>query len=198
MIAAKGGLERLRGDQEHHRARRARRALGPNAPSDTAETSTYLEYPNHVRVESTIRGTDVVQVFDGTRAWVKDPSGIHDVPERMVRDLQNALAARHDRVLLAAADGRVRVRRLPDVKDETGAVRHALEFSGDRSRSDGHVRRCRRPVSWRSRPTSPAAWGSRWSRRASATTATVDGVQIAFAASVRVGGEPVLERRSST
>ena len=55
VVAAKGGLERLRAVKSLVATTRAR-PLGPNAPTDTGGPSPIIEYPNHVRVESTIRG----------------------------------------------------------------------------------------------------------------------------------------------
>ena len=55
---------------------------------------------------------------------------MHDVPEQMVRDLEANLRRDTIAALLAAADGRLRVRLLLDAKDENGALRYALELSG--------------------------------------------------------------------
>jgi len=192
VIAAKGGVERLRAIKSLIVTTRAR-AIGQNAPSDPADSVTYIEYPSHVRVESKIRGTEVVQVFDGTRAWVKDPSGVHDVPERMLRDFQNALKRDTISILLAAIDGAIRVRRLPDVRDDTGTVRQALEFTATGlepmvmyvDSSTGMVTKQTYVAGGSGQPLVEEVFTDYRS---------VDGVQINFAASVRVGGEPALER----
>lgn len=192
MIEAKGGLERLRGVKSLVVTTRAR-ALGPNAPRDEADTVTTLEYPNHVRVESRVRGTSILQVFDGTRAWVRDPNGTHDVPDRMVRDFENGLRRDTIAVLLAAADGRVRIRRLPDSKDESGAVRQALEFSG--SDLDPIVMYVDPATGLVARQTYVAGgMGQPLVEELFSDYRAVDGVQFTFAASVRVGGQPAMER----
>lgn len=192
VIEAKGGLERLRAVRSLVVTTRAR-ALGPNAPTDTAETVTSIEYPSRVRVESTIRGTNVVQVYDGTRAWVRDPNGTHDVPERGVRDFQNGLRRDTINVLLAALDGRVRVRRLPDVKDDAGVVRPALEFSSaDLDPMVMYVD----PASGLVVKQTYVAGGMGQSlvEESFSDYRLVDGVQINHAATIRVGGQPALER----
>ena len=52
--------------QEHHGRRRRPPAVGRTRSSGTVETVTYLEYPNHVRVETKIAARRrSVQVFDG-------------------------------------------------------------------------------------------------------------------------------------
>ncbi len=192
VIAAKGGVERLRAVKSLVVTTRAR-ALGPNAPADTADTVTYIEYPNRVRVESKIRGTDVVQVYDGTRAWVRDPNGTHDVPERGVRDFQNGLRRDTINVLLAALDGRVRVRRLPDVKDDAGVVRPALEFSS--ADLEPMVMYIDPETGLVSKLTYVAGgMGQPLVEESFTDYREVNGVQITWAATVRVGGQPALER----
>jgi zinc protease len=195
LVRAKGGADRLRAIKSLVVTTTAR-ALGPDAPPDRAETVTYIEYPNHVRVESKIRGTDIVQVFDGTRAWVRDPNGVHDVPEPMVREFQNGLRRDTIALLLAALDGRVRVRRLPDVKDETGAVHQALEFSG--SDVEPLVMYADPATGLVTRQTYVAGgMGQPLIEERFSDYRLVDGVQVNFAASVRVGGNPALERTVS-
>ena len=192
VIAAKGGLERLRAVKSLVVTTRAR-ALGPNAPPDPADTVTYIEYPNHVRVESRIRGTDVIQVFDGSRGWVRDPNGTHDVPERMLRDFQNGLRRDTIAVLLAAADGTIRVRRLPDARDDAGVPQAALEFSA--SDLDPMVMYIDASTGLVSRQTYVAGgMGQPLVEERFSDYREADGVQITFAASVRVGGQPALER----
>lgn len=192
VIAGKGGLDRLRTVKNLVVTTRAR-ALGPNAPPDAAETVTYIEYPGRVRVESKIRGTDVVQVFDGTRAWVRDPNGTHDVPERMIDDFRNGLRRDTISVLLGAVDRRVRVRRLPDVKDDEGVVRQALEFSG--ADLEPLVMYIDRATGLVTKQTYVAGgMGRAVVEEIYSDYRSVDGVQINFAARVRVGGEPALER----
>lgn len=192
IVAAKGGAERLRAVKSLIVTTRAT-AVGPNGPAEPADTVTYIEYPNHVRVESTIRGTEVVQVFDGTRAWVRDPNGVHDVPERGVRDFQNGLRRDTISVLLAALDGRVRVRRLPDVKDETGALREALELSS--ADLEPMVMYADPATGLVTKQTYVAGgMGQPLVEERFRDYRLVDGIQINFAASVRVGGEAALER----
>jgi len=89
------------------------------------ETTNYIQYPDRFRVEA----PDLVQGYDGSRAWMKDRSGVHDAPDTLARDA--ALSLRRDVValLLAAKDGALAVRLLPDVKDAEGRISHALELS---------------------------------------------------------------------
>ena len=192
MIEAKGGLERLRAVKSLVVTTRAK-ALGPNAPRDEANTVTTIEYPNHVRVESRIRGTEVVQVYDGNRAWVRDPNGTHDVPDRMLRDFADGLRRDTLAVLLAAADGKVRIRRLSDAKDDAGATRQALEFSGPDL--EPMVMYVDPDTGLVSKQTYVAGgMGQPLVEEIFSDYRAVDGVQFTFAATVRVGGQPALER----
>jgi zinc protease len=192
VIATKGGLDRLRAVKSLVVTTRAR-ALGRNAPADPADTVTYIEYPDKVRVESKIRGTDIVQVYDGVHAWVHDPNGTHDVPEAGVRNFQDGLRRDTISVLLAAVDGRVRVRRLPDVKDDRGVVRQALEFSG--ADLEPMVMYVEPDTGLVAKQTYVAGgMGAPLVEETFGDYRTVDGVQINFSARIAVGGEPALER----
>ena len=59
-------------------------------------------------------GAQVVQVYNAGTAWVRDPAGVHDVPPEM-RD-EFAASVRRDTipVLIAAAEGKLALRLLPD------------------------------------------------------------------------------------
>ncbi len=192
IVNAKGGAQRLRAIKSLVVTTSAR-ALGPDAPPDRAETVTYLEYPNHVRVESRIRGTDLLQVYDGTSAWVRDPNGVHDVPPQMLRDFENGLKRDTIALLMAALEGRVRVRRLPDVKEESGAVYQALEFSG--ATIEPLVMYADPATGLVAKQTYVAGGlGQPLIEERFTDYRLVDGVQINYAASVRIGGQPALER----
>ena len=202
VIAAKGGLATLRGVKTIVATTATEMAApgdgpGPGFPI-RAETVTYLEYPDRVRVETKLPDATLIQVFDGSRAWVKDPAGVHDVPPEMTRDL--AAAVRRDTIalLLAAHAGDVQVRALPDIKDESGTLHHALELSALDlepmvlyvDRDSGLITKQTYVAGGRvGQPLVEELFGDY--RR-------VDGLQVAFWARVRHGGEPVLERRVTT
>ena len=95
VIAAKGGLETLRAVKSITAVTTAELST-PDGPV-RAETTTYLEYPNRVRVETKLPEATLVQGFDGKRAWVQDPNGTHDVPGADGSRARSGLQARHDR-----------------------------------------------------------------------------------------------------
>jgi len=122
-IAAKGGLDKLRAIKSIV-AKQTQSTHRPDGETQV-ETTNYIQYPDRFRVEA----PDVVQGYDGAHAWMKDRGGVHDAPESLARDA--ALSLRRDVValLLAAKDGALATRLLPDVKDPEGHVSHALEIS---------------------------------------------------------------------
>jgi len=193
VIAAKGGLDTLKGVRSI-KAVTAAETPTPQGPVAT-ETTTYLEYPNRVRVETRLPEATVVQAYDGTRGWVRDPNGVHDVPDRMIRDLEDGLKRDTIAVLLAAHNGSLRPRVLPDVKDTTSArLFHALELSGVGLEpmvlfvdQDTHLIAKQSYVA--------GGQGQPLVEEFFSDYKPVNGVQIAFTAKVRRGGQEVLDRR---
>ena len=100
-----------------------------NGPSLSSKTRTYVIYPDKFRVDAKVQGADVVQVFNGGNAWARDPAGVHDAPPGMRDDF--AASVRRDMIplLVAAAEGKLTVRLLPD-EGTGGQVLKVLEISG--------------------------------------------------------------------
>ena len=192
VIAAKGGLATLRAVQTI--TAMTREDMSTEQRQISVETTTYLQYPNRVHVETKLPDALVVRVFDGKHAWVKDPRGTFEVPEAMIRELE--LGFRRDTVsaLLAAQDGTIRSRLLPDVKDETGKLHHALELSAiDLDPIVLHIDPATSLIVKQmyvvGGPGQPLV------EELFSDYRPVDAVQIAFLARVRRGGQLILERR---
>jgi hypothetical protein len=135
-----------------------------------------------------------VQVFDGSRAFVKDPAGTHDVPPQMVRDLEGNLRRDTVAALLAAADGQLTARQLLDAKDESGALRYALELSGPDL--DPTILYIDPETSLVVKQSYVAGGrGTPLVEEVFTDYRAVDGVQVAFSTTVRIHGESVLDRR---
>ena len=189
-IAAKGGLQKLRGI----RSITATTATSMIEGGLQADATTYLEYPNRVRIETTLQGVPSVQIFDGGLGWVRDPRGVHDVPASALRDLRTTLRRDTISLLLAAERGTVRARLLPDVKDDGGTRHHALEVWG--TDLDPTVLYIDPDTGLISKQTYVAGGAGRpVIEELFSDYRPVDGVQIAYAATIRRGGQPVLERR---
>jgi outer membrane lipoprotein-sorting protein len=169
--------------------------MTPNGNVAT-QTTTYLQYPDHVRVET--RGTqgELIQIYDGQRGWVRDPSGLHDVPAEALRGMAANLQRDTVSALLAADRGELRARRLPDVKDAEGVVRHALELSSPTvdpivlhiDVKTGLVAKEAYVVRAPGQPLIEAVFSD---------YRAVDGVRVAFTTEVRADGKPVVKRRLS-
>ncbi len=194
VITAKGGLDRLKSIKTIT-AVTLTTAQTPTGAM-RAQSTTMLEYPNHVRVEAILpegQGTQV-QVFDGEAAWVRDAhGGLHRVPDLQVRELDAGLRRDTVALLLAAEAGTVRARVLPDVKDDSGTVRHALELSGTGFEPiilyiDPATNLIAKQAYIAGGAERPLVEEQFSDYRA------VDGVQVAFTAKVLRGGTPVLER----
>jgi hypothetical protein len=99
-------------------------------------------------------------------------------------------------VLIAARDGLVRARVLPDAKDESGRTYHALEFSSmDLEPTVVYVDP---DTSLIAKQVYMAGGGNQpLVEELFADYKTIDGVQIAFTAIVRQGGQTVVERHVS-
>jgi len=191
-IAAKGGLERLRAIKSISAVTEAQMTTPEGTVS--AQTTTYLEYPDRMRVETKLPEGEIVQTFDGARAWVKDRMGVHEVPERMIRDLKGTFKRDTVTALLAAHDGTLRARLLPDVKDNRGMRRRSVELSGtDLEPVVLNVDAETYLVS--SQSYVAGGQGAPLIEEEFSDYRTVDGVQIAFTASVSQYGRKVLERR---
>ena len=96
----------------------------------SSTTRTYVAYPDRFRVDATVGAAQVVQVFNGGSAWVKDPTGVHEAPAAMRDDF--AASVRRDTipVLISAADGKLTMKMLPE-EGSAGRILKVLEISGE-------------------------------------------------------------------
>jgi zinc protease len=199
-IAAKGGLEKLRAIRSITAAT-STVAMSQDPPSPgsrgaggEAEATTYLVYPDRVRVDTTLLGVTSLQVYDGDHAWVRDPSGVHEVPAAATRNLKVGLQRNPISLLLAAERGRVRARLLPDIKDDTGTIRRALEVSG--TDLDPVVLYIDPDTGLISKETYVAGGpGQPLIEELFSDYRPVQGVQVAYLTTIRRGGRPILEQR---
>jgi hypothetical protein len=191
-IEAKGGLQKLRAIKGIT-AKTTTTMAGPEGRVQ-AEATTYLEYPNRVRVETKLPDLLSIQVYDGEHAWVRDPQGLHDVPERFVRDLQSSLRRDTIALLLAAVDGSVSVRALQEIRSDTGIVQQGLELTGPGlepvvlyiNPSTGLIAKQTYVAGGPGQPIIEESFSD---------YRVVDGVQVAHTAAVRRAGQLMLERR---
>jgi len=126
-IAAKGGLEKLRALKTI--------VATQTVTSDTSTgvtsfyTTNYIQYPDHLRIETKVGGSANVQAFDGEQVWVRDQRGVRDQPEVVARQVRTSLRRDVVALLLAAKSGTLTPRILPDVKNDAGRFDQVFELS---------------------------------------------------------------------
>jgi outer membrane lipoprotein-sorting protein len=190
VISAKGGLDKLRGIKTIV----AKQTLtNPEAPGRATTTLNYLQYPDRFRIETSTGDSAVITAYDGTEAWMKDPRAVRAAPEQVAREARATLRRDAIALLLAAKDGKLTPRILPDVKDASGHIDHALEISGTDLNPvilyvDPATGLIRKQVFTADSPGRPIVEEQFSDYRA------VDGVQIPFTAS-RKAGPITLERK---
>jgi hypothetical protein len=92
-------------------------------------TKTYVAYPDKFRVDASIQGIETSQVFNAGAAWVRNPVGVQDVPQGMRDEMMAGVQRDMIPLLINAAEGRFKVRLLPD-EERDGRNYRVLEISG--------------------------------------------------------------------
>jgi outer membrane lipoprotein-sorting protein len=191
VIAAKGGLDKLRALKTIV----VRQTLDSQAADRETqiETTTYIQYPDRFRTETRGPGGVNVQVFDGEHVWARTARGVQEIPDTVARDLGATLRRDPVMMLIGAKAGTIAARLLPDVKDASGVVHHALELSAPDlnpvvlliDKESGRIDRQTFVAGAPGRPIIEEEFSD---------YRPVDGVQIAFHGVRRNGGQ-TLERR---
>ena len=127
VLDAKGGLDALKRIRTVV-ANEERVVVTTNGPTPLP-TTTYVIYPDKFRVDSVLAGQQIVHAYNGGAAWVKDLGGVAAAPDAMRSDF--AATARRDTypMLIAAAEGRLRLRLLPE-EGKDGEAFKVIEVSG--------------------------------------------------------------------
>ena len=187
VISAKGGLDKLRALKTIV-ARQTQASQRPEGESKV-ETTNYIQYPNRFRVEA----PELVQAYDGSRSWMQDRRGVHDAADSQAREAAASLRRDVVALLLAAKDGALTPRILPDIKDSEGQMNHALELSAPDLNPvvlyvDPDSGLIRKRIYTANAPGRPIVEEQFFDYR------PIDGIQIAFRATQKVGPLSV-ERR---
>jgi len=192
-IEAKGGLETLR-TVKTIRAVSETTLSTPQGPVTTT-TTTSVEYPDRFRVEARLPIGTAVQVYAGNdNVWVTDPiKGLVEPPPNVRREFRDSVQRDVLALLLRAQAGELRVRAADrPAGDETPGV-DAVELSGagmtpvviEVDRATGMVTKERYTVG--------GLMGG-LTEEVFADYRKVNGIMIAFRASLRRGSLPVVER----
>jgi zinc protease len=127
VITARGGLAALKGVRTVTAS--AQTTFRTDDGTVPSTTKTYVAFPDKFRVDATIAGAEVSQVFSGGRAWIRDPRGVRDAPVPMREDFAASVRREIIPLLIAAAEGTLVVRLLPD-ETRSGSAYTVLEISG--------------------------------------------------------------------
>lgn len=127
VIEAKGGLAALKSIRTVV-ADEDRAIITPSGRTQLP-TKTYVVYPDKFRVDSQLAGQEIIHTYNSGTAWVKDLGGVSGAPAAMRDDF--AATARRDTypMLIAAAEGRLTLRLLPE-EGRDGDMLKVLEISG--------------------------------------------------------------------
>jgi zinc protease len=195
VIEAKGGLDALR--KVKTVVAEADTTFTMEQGTLVSRTKTYVAYPEKFRVDATVAGAQVVQVYNAGAAWIRDPGGVRDVPPEMRDEFGASVRRDTIPVLIAAAEGKLTVRLLPD-EGADGRVLRVLEFSGPqlpgvRMFIDNQNLIARQSFSTPGPEGKPVQADEMF-----ADYRRVDGVQVPFRADVRHGGRVILSRMLTT
>ncbi|MDP1572545.1 MAG: pitrilysin family protein [Vicinamibacterales bacterium] len=95
-----------------------------------ATTRTYVEYPDHVRVDATIGDVQLSQVYAAGRGWLRDPGGVRDAPAEMLAEFKASVRRDLIALLAAAGAGTYDASLLPD-EGFQGRVLRVVSLSAD-------------------------------------------------------------------
>jgi hypothetical protein len=127
VIAAKGGVAALSAIRTVKAVTSA--TMKSSGGNTDTQTTTYLEYPSRVRVEIKLPQGLQIQAYDRGQGWSRDAGGVRELPRQDLYEVASSLWRDQVALPLAAFRGGVRMRVLPDVRDESGKLSHALELS---------------------------------------------------------------------
>lgn len=162
----------------------------------TADTTSYIEYPDRFRQDARLPSGEVTQVYAAGEAWMKDQAGVHDVPPDPRENLAATVSRDIIALLLGAADGKLTVELVPGQDDVaprtaeilrvTGAAMAPVDLFVDRATGVlmGKRYTVRQPGSIGKVPTEE--WYSDYR--------AVAGVQVAYKTIVRRGAATILEQ----
>jgi hypothetical protein len=156
-------------------------------------TRTYVVYPDKFRVDATFAGQQTIQAYNSGTAWVKDPAGVSAAPPAMRNDFAATVKRDTFPMLIAAAEGRLMVKQLPD-EGKNGAVFRVIEVSGEgldpvRLFIDRDYRIARQTYTTPGPDGRPSQAEEQFS-----DYRKINGIDVAYKATVLRNGQQILER----
>jgi hypothetical protein len=189
-VAAKGGRSRLQAVRTMKAVATTRALEAPGGPVEF-ETTTSIQYPAAFRVDAALPAGPVVQVFNAGKAWVQDREhGVRQAPLAFAEELRGSVQRDSIPLLLGLADGRVSARRVPG---QAAASESAIEVHAPGMR----------PVTLVFDAATSLIAAVRYASAAPKAVITeetfsdyrdVDGIMVAFKATVSRNGVAVIDR----
>jgi hypothetical protein len=98
-------------------------------PAQALKTKTYVLYPDKFRVDVFVQDAQIIQAFNGGRAWEQNPRELRDLPAD--QQAEAAASVKRDTIplLIGAAEGRYMTRVLQDERASDGRTLHVLQVS---------------------------------------------------------------------
>jgi zinc protease len=130
VVLARGGLEALKGIRSVVAQTDTTFMDEQGQAAATTPTTTYVLYPDRFRVDAVIQDDVISQVYNAGRAWEQSPAGVRELPQQVRDDM--AASVRRDMIplLVAAAEGQLSMRVLPDETASAGRRLRVVELSG--------------------------------------------------------------------
>ncbi len=115
-VRGKGGLARLKAIRTIHAV--SDTVVEAQGKKLTIPTTIRIRYPGAFRIDSEMPAGPVSQVFDSGTFWVHDARGANVAPRPAADSMRGNIQRDAIGLLLALADGRVKARRLEDIRVE--------------------------------------------------------------------------------
>ena len=193
-VRAKGGIEKLRSIRTVKAVATLRLTDDQGRPIDV-DTTTSIRYPGAFRMDAQMPAGTLVQVFNSGEYWVQDRRGIRVAPEEVAAEIRSNIQRDAIRMLLALADGRIDATRRDVVVG--GQTMPSLEVKGAGMRPITIVLDPATGLIRRQLYESPGSPAEQMEEDFS-DYRSVDGLQVAYKATVRRAGTLLVERTLRT
>ena len=167
----------------------------PGSPPIELQTVTSIRYPGSFRMEARAPAGLLVQVFHNGEFWVQDARGTREAPASVADEMRNSVQRDAIGLLLGLLDRKIMASRLPDVQ-VSGRAMPAIEVQGPAMASLTVVfdPATALIVRQRYRGAGPEGTTAAEMEEEYSDFREVSGLQVPFAASVRVAGEVAVQR----
>ena len=193
-IQAKGGLAKLRAVRTVKAVATLTLLNGPTERPVDLPTTTMIRYPAEFRLEAETPTGLLVQVFNNGEFWANDKlHGTYEPPAPYVDEMRGNVQRDAINLLVALADGKVTATRVPDVmfREKPHA---AIDVRGGTMKPVTVILDPSSGLIVAQRYAQPAGQSASMAEEEFLDYRTVDGLQVAFEAVLRRGGQSLVRR----